>query len=82
MTGSDEDHGRSRRPSAVDQGWSGIDRVLGSWMIERSGDAVWSAPCTWKRGARVSLLSLKTTGMICQRFGLKTTGTFASGLAS
>jgi hypothetical protein len=34
--------------------------VLGGRAIERSGDIVWSAPCTWRRGARVSWLSLKT----------------------
>jgi hypothetical protein len=28
MTGSDEDHGRSRRPGAEDQRWSSIGRVL------------------------------------------------------
>jgi hypothetical protein len=29
-------------------------------MIERSDGVVWSAPCTWRRGARVSWLSFKT----------------------
>jgi hypothetical protein len=38
--GSDEDRGRSRRPSAEDLGRSSISQILGSWMIERSGDAV------------------------------------------
>jgi hypothetical protein len=40
MVGSDEDHGRCRRPSAEDQGWSSTGRVLGSGMIERSSDTV------------------------------------------
>jgi hypothetical protein len=40
MAGSDEDRGRSRRPGAEDQGWSSTGRVLGDWMIERSGDAM------------------------------------------
>jgi hypothetical protein len=40
MAGSDEDHGRSRRPGAEDRGWSSIGRVLGGWAIRRSGDAV------------------------------------------
>jgi hypothetical protein len=40
MVGNDEDHGRSRRPSAEDWGWSTIGRVLGGRTIERSGDAV------------------------------------------
>jgi hypothetical protein len=40
MTGSDEDHGKSRRLGTEDRGWSGIGRVLGGRMIERSGDTV------------------------------------------
>jgi hypothetical protein len=40
MVGSDEDHGRSRRPDAEDRRWSRIGRVLGGWMIERLGDAM------------------------------------------
>jgi hypothetical protein len=40
MVGSDEDHGRSRRPGAEDRGWSRTGRVLGGRTIERSGDAV------------------------------------------
>jgi hypothetical protein len=39
MEGSDEDHGRSRRPGAEDREWSSIGRVLGCWAI-RSGDAL------------------------------------------
>jgi hypothetical protein len=41
MVGNDEDHGRSRRPGAEDQGWSSTGRVLGDWTNER-----YSAPCT------------------------------------
>jgi hypothetical protein len=56
---------------------------------------VWSAPCMWRRGARVSWLSLKikvdgfssiwaskpmTT--VCEWFGPKTTQTIFAGLAS
>jgi hypothetical protein len=40
MTGSDENHGRSRRPGAEDRGWSNIGRVLCERTIGRSGDAV------------------------------------------
>jgi hypothetical protein len=40
MMGSDEDHGRSRRPGAEDRGWLSTDRVLGGRTIERLGDAV------------------------------------------
>jgi hypothetical protein len=42
MTGSDEDHGMSRRPGVEDQGggWSSTGRVLGGWTIVRLGDAV------------------------------------------
>jgi hypothetical protein len=32
--------GRSRRLGAEDQGWSSTSRILGSRMIERSGDAM------------------------------------------
>jgi hypothetical protein len=42
MAGSDEDRGRSRRPSAEDRGWSSIGRVLGSRVIRRSGDTMCS----------------------------------------
>jgi hypothetical protein len=40
MAGSDEDHGRSRRPGAEDRGWSSTGQVLSGRTIERSGDAV------------------------------------------
>jgi hypothetical protein len=40
MAGSNEDHGKSRRPSAEDRGWSSISQVLDGWMIGRSGDAM------------------------------------------
>jgi hypothetical protein len=40
MAGSDEDLSRSYRPGAEDREWSSTGRVLGGWMIERSGDAV------------------------------------------
>jgi hypothetical protein len=60
MTCSDEDCDMSRRPGADDRGWShrsGIqwpgDREVG-WPCVRSG------PYTWRCGARVDWLSLKT----------------------
>jgi hypothetical protein len=40
MAGSDEDHGRSKRPGAEDWGWSSTGWVLGGQMIESSGDGV------------------------------------------
>jgi hypothetical protein len=40
MAGSDEDHGRSRRPSVEDWGWPGTGWVLSGRTIERSGDVV------------------------------------------
>jgi hypothetical protein len=40
MVGSNEDHGRSRRPGLEDRGWSSIGRVLNGRVIGRSGDAV------------------------------------------
>jgi hypothetical protein len=42
MADSNDDRGRSRRLDAEDQGWSSTCRVLGGWIIERSGDAVCS----------------------------------------
>jgi hypothetical protein len=42
MVGIDENHGRSRRLGAEDQGWSSIGWVLGGRMIDRSGDVVCS----------------------------------------
>jgi hypothetical protein len=40
MAGSDENHGRSRRPGADNRGWSSTGRVLSGRTIERSGDTV------------------------------------------
>jgi hypothetical protein len=60
MTCSDEDRGRSRRPGAEDRRWS--HRLGTRWP---GGREVWwrrvrSAPDTWRLGAWVSWLSLKT----------------------
>jgi hypothetical protein len=75
MACSDEDRGRSRRPGAEDQGWSHKSDI--GWPSGRDVGwrRVWSASCTWRRGARVSWL----TG--CEWFGLKITRTVSSGLA-
>jgi hypothetical protein len=43
---------------------------------------VCSAPCTWRRGAQVSWLRLKTGQRFVTAFGLKTTGMVSPGLAS
>jgi hypothetical protein len=59
MACSDEDRGRSRRPGAEDRGWS---HRSGAWWLgnrEVGWRLVRSAPCTWRRGARVSWLILK-----------------------
>jgi hypothetical protein len=40
MAGGEEDHGRSRRLSVEDRGWSSTGRVLGGRMIGRLGDTV------------------------------------------
>jgi hypothetical protein len=60
MACSDEDHGRSRRPGAENRGWS--HRSGTRWLGDREvgWHRVRSALCTWRRGARVSWLSLKT----------------------
>jgi hypothetical protein len=53
-------HGRSRRPGAEDWEWS--HRSNTRWPDDREVGwrRVWSAPYTWRRGAHVSWLSLKT----------------------
>jgi hypothetical protein len=60
MAWNDEDHGRSSRPGVDDRGWS--HRSGTRWLGDREVGwrRVWSAPCTWRRGVRVSWLSLKT----------------------
>jgi hypothetical protein len=45
MAGSDEDHGRSRRPITEDRRWSSTGQVLGGRAIERSGDAMCDLHC-------------------------------------
>jgi hypothetical protein len=60
MTCIDEDRGRSRRPGAEDCGWSHRSGTRWSDDREDGWHRVWSAPCMWRRGARVSCLSLKT----------------------
>jgi hypothetical protein len=60
MACSDVDHGRSMRPGAEDRGWS--HRSGTQWPGDREvgWHCVRSAPCTWRQGAWVSWLSLKT----------------------
>jgi hypothetical protein len=65
MAGSDEDHGRSRRPDVEDQGWSSTGRVLGGRMIGRSGDAVCGLHCAEGDEEHMFLgLSSKPTSMV------------------
>jgi hypothetical protein len=86
MVDNNGDCGRSRRLGAEDRGRS--HRSGTQWPDDREVGwrCVRSAPCTWRRGARVSWLSLKTkvdslsvvlhqnhwNGFL--RFGLKTGG--------
>jgi hypothetical protein len=60
MTCSDEDRGRSRRPSVEDRGWSHRSGTQWSGGREVGWRRVRSAPGMWRLGARVSWLSLKT----------------------
>jgi hypothetical protein len=60
MACSDEDRGRSRKPGAEDQGWSQMSGTRWLGDKEVGWRCVRSTPCTWRRGARVSWLSLKT----------------------
>jgi hypothetical protein len=60
MTCSDEDRDRSRRPDAEDQGWSHMSSTCWPGSQEVGWHRVRSAQCTWRQGARISWLSLKT----------------------
>jgi hypothetical protein len=60
MTCSDEDRGKSRRPGAEDQGWSHRSGTRWPGDREIGWCRVRYASCTWRRGGRVSWLSLKT----------------------
>jgi hypothetical protein len=60
MACSDEDCGRSRRPGAEDRGWSHMSVTWWPGGREVGWRHVWSAPGTWRLGAQVSWLSLKT----------------------
>jgi hypothetical protein len=66
MTCSDDNRGRSMRSGAEDQGWS--HRSGTQWPGDREvgWHRVRSAPNTWRLGARVSWLSLKTK--VVERF--------------
>jgi hypothetical protein len=82
MACSDEDRGRSRRPGAEDQGWSHWSDTRWPGDREVGWHRMWSVPCMWRRGARVSWLSLKTKVDGFHRFCLKTSGDGFYGLAS
>jgi hypothetical protein len=60
MTCNDEDRGRSRRPSTEDRGW--LHRSSTRWPSRREvgWHRVRSTPSTWRLGARISWLRLKT----------------------
>jgi hypothetical protein len=60
MAGSDENHGRSRRPAAADRGCSHRSDTRWPDDKEIGWHYVRFAPCTRRRGAWVSWLSLKT----------------------
>jgi hypothetical protein len=60
MACSDEHRGRSRRPSVEDRGWSHRSGTRWSGDREVELHRMRSTPCTWRRGAQVSWLSLKT----------------------
>jgi hypothetical protein len=60
MTCSNEDRGRSRRPGAEDRGWSHRSGTRWPGGREVGWRRVRFAPGTWRLGAQVSWLSLKT----------------------
>jgi hypothetical protein len=82
MACSDEDRGRSRRPDAEDRGWS--HRLGTRWLGGREVGwrRVRSALDTWRLGARVSWLSLKTTRTVFASLTSKPVMTVFSNLAS
>jgi hypothetical protein len=57
---SDEGRGRSRRPGAEDRGWSHRSDTRWSGGREVGWHRMRSARGTWRLGARISWLSLKT----------------------
>jgi hypothetical protein len=60
MACSEEHHGRSRRLGAEDRGWSHRSGTRWSGGREVRWRRVRSTPSTWRLGARVSWLCLKT----------------------
>jgi hypothetical protein len=60
MACSDEDRGRSRRPAAEDRGWSHMSGTRWPSGREVGWRRVRFAPGTWRLGAWVSWVSLKT----------------------
>jgi hypothetical protein len=82
MACSDEDHGRSRRLGAKDQGWSHRSGTQCPGGREVRWRRVRSAPGTWRPGARVSWLSLKTTRAVFAGLASKPVVTVFTGLAS
>jgi hypothetical protein len=82
MTCSDEDSGRSRRPGAEDRRWShklGTRRPGGR---EIGWHRVQSAPGTWRLGAWLCRLTLKTTRTVVAGLTSKLVATVFSSLAS
>jgi hypothetical protein len=81
MAYSDKDRDRSRRPDAEDQEW--LHRSGTRWPGDREvgWHRVRSAPCTWRRGARVDSLG-QTTGMIFSGLASKPVVTVSPSLAS
>jgi hypothetical protein len=60
MVCSDENRDNSRKPSAEDRGWSHRSGTRWPGGLKVKWRRVRSAPVTWRLGARVSCLSLKT----------------------
>jgi hypothetical protein len=60
MACSNEDRDRSRRPVAEDRGWLHKSGTRWSGGREVGWRRVQSAPGTWRLGARLSWLSLRT----------------------
>jgi hypothetical protein len=75
MVGSDEDHGRSRRPGTEDRGWSSTGWVLSGRTIGRLYDAM--CGLRHARGDQEHRFlgrASQPKSMFCQWSGLKTTG--------
>jgi hypothetical protein len=68
MGDNNEDHAKSRRPSAENWGWSSTDRVLGGWTIRRSSHVVCGLHCAYEDKERGFLGLASKPKLMVSRF--------------